>query len=278
MEYNIKRKISSLQQEVWAYYRTHRREMPWRKTKSTMKVTAYHILVSEVMLQQTQVPRIMGKFPAFIAQFPTLEALACASVAEVITAWQGLGYNRRALSLQKTAKIIVEEYEGVVPDDPEVLVTFPGIGPATAASIAVYAYNKPYWFIETNVRSVFLHHFFPKDGEVHDKELEPLIVAALDRERPREWHWALMDYGTMIKERYPNPNRKSRHYTKQSKFETSDRYIRGGILKKLTTEGEGTLASFATALDRPADRVKKCLAQLHDEGFITKVGERYTLV
>jgi len=205
--------------------------MPWREDHNP-----YWVVVSEVMLQQTQVSRVMEKFPEFVGRFNSFEILAQASPAEVITAWQGLGYNRRALNLHKLAKMVVEEYGGELPSDPSELVKLPGIGPGTAGSIAAFAFDAPVVFIETNIRRVFIHHFFEDREGVDDKELMPLIEDALDKEHPREWYYALMDYGTHLAKTVPNPNRRSKHHTRQSKFEGSDRQIRGAILRALVNE------------------------------------------
>ena len=193
------------------------------------------------MLQQTQIPRVLEKFPQFIDRLPTFQALAAATLEEVIAAWQGLGYNRRARFAREIAIKICNEYDGVLPSDPDVLITFPGIGPATAGSLSAFAYNKPVVFIETNIRRVFIHSFFDPnraEAKVHDNELYPLVKAALDYDNPREWYYALMDYGTMLAKQGENANRNSFHYTRQSAFEGSDRQIRGAILRALVQEGK----------------------------------------
>jgi len=224
-------KTRDFQDLIWDYYHDNARAMPWREDHNP-----YWVVVSEVMLQQTQVSRVMEKFPEFVGRFNSFEILAQASPAEVITAWQGLGYNRRALNLHKLAKMVVEEYGGELPSDPSELVKLPGIGPGTAGSIAAFAFDAPVVFIETNIRRVFIHHFFEDREGVDDKELMPLIEDALDKEHPREWYYALMDYGTHLAKTVPNPNRRSKHHTRQSKFEGSDRQIRGAILRALVNE------------------------------------------
>lgn len=224
-------KINELQELVWDYYRDNAREMPWREDPNP-----YWVVVSEVMLQQTQVSRVMEKFLEFVNRFGGFEELAQASPADVITAWQGLGYNRRALNLHKLANVVVEEYGGDLPSDPVDLVKLPGIGPGTAGSIAAFAFDAPVVFIETNIRRVFIHHFFEVREGVGDKEILPLVEAALDREAPREWYYALMDYGTHLAKSVPNPNRRSKHHVVQSKFEGSDRQIRGAILRALVNK------------------------------------------
>lgn len=258
---------------VLRFYCDYGRVLPWRENTDP-----YWILVSEVMLQQTQVPRVLIQFPKFIQKFPTLAALAGAPTSRVLSAWQGLGYNRRALYLKRTAEIIVEHYGGELPCDIEILKRFPGIGPNTAASIVAFAYNMPYPFIETNIRTVFLHHFFPKQEHVSDAQLLPFIAQTLDKKNPRRWYWALMDYGTYLKKTQGNAARRSRHYTKQSKFEGSRRQLRGQILrlllqhKKLTTKKILELTPSRTQCE-----VEIALGQFVGEGFVAKMGDVYGL-
>lgn len=186
------------------------------------------------MLQQTQTYRVEPKFEQFIATFSTFEMLAQATLAEVLSVWQGLGYNRRAKFLHQAAHIIVQKYDGILPDDPEILVELPGIGPATAASMTAFAYNKPTVFIETNIRAVFIHTFFPPDeSSIADKVLLNLIEQTVDLANPREWYYALMDYGVYLKKLHKNPSRRSKKHVKQGVFEGSARQIRGKIIKFL---------------------------------------------
>lgn len=216
---------------VYNYYNQKGRLFDWRSTNNP-----YYIWVSEVMLQQTQTERVKEKYVEFVKLFPTIEHLAQASFKEVLTVWQGLGYNRRAYALHESAQEIVAHYNGIVPDRPEILIKLKGIGAYTSCSIVTFAYNKPTIFIETNIRSVFIHTFFNNKEVIHDKNIIPLIEQTLDKNNPRKWYYALMDYGVMLKKNNPNPNRKSKHYAKQSKFEGSDRQIRSAILRFLLVE------------------------------------------
>jgi A/G-specific adenine glycosylase len=266
--------IPAFQRMVLTYYeQSGRHDMPWRHTTDP-----YQILVSEIMLQQTQVERVTVKYPAFIAAFPEFSALARAPLADILRVWQGMGYNRRAIALQKCAIRVVDEYGGTLPRNVETLATFPGIGHATASSIAAFAFNLPVVFIETNIRRVFIHHFFRDRESVRDDEILPLVEEALYRENPRVWYWALMDLGTALKKSVPNPNRRSVHYTRQSAFEGSDRRIRGLVLKLLVSRGKMTPSAVLRELGEDKDRVMKILAGLEDEGFIRKQGRRITLV
>jgi A/G-specific adenine glycosylase len=259
--------IREFQKTVLGYYRDHGRDLPWRKT-----VDPYRILVSEIMLQQTQVERVSVKFPAFIARFPDFGSLAEAPLPEVLLAWQGMGYNRRAVSLQRCARRVVEEFGGILPQDPEVLATFPGIGRATAASICAFAFNMPVVFIETNIRRVFIHYFSGDSKSVDDSEIIPWVKKTLYRKDPRTWYNALMDLGTDLKTTVGNPNRRSRHYTKQAAFEGSDREIRGSLLRILLAEKRLTEKAILQKFTDDEGRVIRILKDLEDEGFIVRSG------
>jgi A/G-specific adenine glycosylase len=266
------RAIALFRRIVLDHYRAFGRRMPWRETSDP-----YSVLVSEVMLQQTQVDRVRPKYEAFLEAFPDVESLTRATPADVLRAWQGLGYNRRALALQAAAARIAAEFGGQVPPDPEVLETLPGIGPATAAAIAAYAFDSPTVYIETNVRRVFLHFFFRDRTGVTDAELRPLVERALDRDHPREWYWALMDYGTMLARSTPNPNRRSAHHAVQSPFEGSARQLRGRILKVLLGTGPLEMEGLAAATGAEPARLSPALAQLRNEGFVAEDGPIYRI-
>ncbi|MBI4973413.1 A/G-specific adenine glycosylase [Candidatus Roizmanbacteria bacterium] len=249
-----------------------RRDFPWRNTTDP-----YHILVSEVMLQQTQVARALIKFPVFISQFSNFKELASASTKDVLQAWQGMGYNRRALYLKKIAEIIVDTYKGKFPDDPVILDSFPGIGEATASSIVAFAFNKPVVFIETNIRRVFIHLFFgDRKSKVGDKEIFPLIEKTLDKKNPREWYWALMDYGTYLGKTVDNPNKKSKHYSIQSKFEGSDRQVRGEILRILLKKSQ-TEKEIISVIKKDVNKTKKILTDLTKEQFVKIYRNKYCI-
>ncbi|WP_292519410.1 A/G-specific adenine glycosylase [Methanoculleus sp.] len=256
---------------ILSHFRAHGRDLPWRQTTDP-----YRILVSEIMLQQTQVERVAVKYSEFLARFPDFETLARAPKSEVLLAWQGMGYNRRAIALQRTAERVVEEYGGRLPADVETLATFPGIGKATAAAICAYAFNMPVVYIETNIRRVFIHFFFQDREGVRDDEILPLVERALHRENPREWYSALMDYGTVLKKRTANPNRRSASYTRQSRFEGSDRQVRGRLLALILKEGSVTEAEAAARTGEDPGRVRRILADLAREGFVAESEGTYT--
>ncbi|TVR02769.1 MAG: A/G-specific adenine glycosylase [Spirochaetaceae bacterium] len=245
--------------------------MPWRATSDP-----YHIVVSEFMLQQTQVSRVMQKFGPFLERFPDWSALASARLVEVLAQWQGLGYNRRAKFLHQCAHTVLERHNGALPADPNLLEGLPGIGRNTAGAVCAFAFNLPVVFIETNIRRVFLHFFFSDVDGVHDRELMPLIAAALDRDEPRRWYWALMDYGAMLKLHIANPNRRSVHYNRQSRFEGSRRQIRGALVRMFSDGDSRTLDRIQADLGGlHDDRLAGILDELVVEGFLLRSGERY---
>jgi A/G-specific adenine glycosylase len=223
-----RKSIKSFQEKILEYYKTHGRKMPWRETRDP-----YCILVSEIMLQQTQVSRVEEKYPAFIEAFPNFKALDKAPLAKVYGVWQGLGYNRRALALKKIARTVISDYKGVLPRTHDELCRLPGIGRATASSIMAFAFNLPSVFVETNIRTVFIHFFFKNRKQVADDEILEVAGQCLHKKNPRVWYWALMDYGTMLKKSGEDKNARSKHYKKQERFEGSRRQIRGRILKIL---------------------------------------------
>jgi A/G-specific adenine glycosylase len=251
------------------YEKTGRHDLPWRKTRDP-----YKILVSEVMLQQTQVSRVLVKYREFLAAYPTIEDLAGASLSDVLKVWSGLGYNRRGRFLQLAAQAVVERHKGKVPQDVMILESLPGIGAYTARAIATFAFNQPHAFIETNIRSVFLHHFFPKGRNVSDARLMPIIEAAIDRDDPRRWYWALMDYGVLLKQVYGNPSRRSKHHTRQAKFEGSMRQARGAILMYLHTHATATEKELCTATGIEIARIHAALFGLtKDKMLVREDGE-----
>lgn len=221
---------------VLGYYQANgRHDMQWRQPEADGSYNAYKILVSEIMLQQTQVSRVAEKYRAFVETFPTARDLAQASFPEVVALWVGLGYNRRAKYLHEAVRALAEVPE---PWSYDVLVAQKGIGPNTAAAILTYAYDAPYVFIETNIRTVIIHHYFSDAEVVSDKEvadvLQRLNEVALARATPRQWYWALMDYGSYLKAVHGNASRKSKSYKVQSKFNGSNRQLRGQIIRLLS--------------------------------------------
>ena len=258
---------------LYRYYRKEGRDLPWRNTENP-----YHILVSEVMLQQTQVERVLKKYNQFISAFPDYFSLGEASLKEVLLVWQGMGYNRRAVALKKTAETIVMKYGGETPNRVEDLTLLPGIGHATASAVIAFAFNEPAVFIETNIRRVLIHFFFRDRDRVRDADILPLVERTLDRKNPRDWYYALMDYGAMLKKRVPNPNKKSAHHQKQPPFAGSMRQLRGRVLKLLLDKPGATEQDISSQLKVEPEYVRECIHQLAGEGFIVKSGRRYQIV
>ncbi|HEY5806222.1 MAG TPA: hypothetical protein VIS56_02430 [Candidatus Saccharimonadales bacterium] len=259
---------------VWRYYRKHgRHNLPWRLPESDGSFNPYKVLVSEVMLQQTQVARVIPKYNQFLERFPSLAVLAGASLGDVLRAWNGLGYNRRAKFLWECAKRITAEYGGILPQTSAELVKLPGIGVNTAGAVLAYAFNQPVIFVETNIRTVFIYHFFASQQGVHDKQILDLLAKTLPN-NPREWYWALMDYGTHLKQTVGNLNSLSKHYAKQSRFEGSKRQIRGHVLR-LLGESPRTISELRAGISD--ERLSDVLADLAEEGFIAQTARTYQL-
>ncbi len=267
--------LQTFKKTIWDYYKKNRRDFRWRN-----ETTPYYVVVSEIMLQQTQAPRVVSKFDSFIAKFPDFQTLASAPQNEVLKEWQGLGYNRRGLNLKRLAETIITQHNGKLPKTPEELLELPGIGPGTVGSLLTFAFNIPHPFIETNIRSVFIHFFFNDKKDVNDKMLMPLITETLDRKNPREWYYALMDYGVMLKKLHKNPSRKSKHYTKQSSFKGSNRELRSLILKHVLENSGITLNQITKAIKHPLieknpQLLTENIADLQKEGFITLKNRGY---
>lgn len=260
-------KIRRFQKEVLTFYKKEGRNLPWRKTKNP-----YRILVSEMMLQQTQAGRVVPKYKEFIRRFPNPKVLASASLNDVFKLWQGLGYNRRAIYLKRASEEIVKA--GHFPRTLEELEGFSGIGPYTARAILVFALGERHVFIETNIRSVFTHYFFPRKHVVSDAEILPLIERTLPKKNTSEWYQALMDYGSMLKEKIPNPSRRSSHYSKQTPFRGSLRQKRGEALRFLSL-GVRSKQELEQILGR---KWQPIVAALMKEGFIEEKKGKYSLV
>jgi A/G-specific adenine glycosylase len=267
--------IISFQDIVWQHYEQNgRHDLPWRTPGNNGVYDPYKVLVSELMLQQTQVPRVIPKFIAFTEAYPSFEALAVAPLADVLKLWSGLGYNRRAKFLLQTAQLVKNQYDGKLPSAHTELIALPGVGHNTAGAIRAYAFNEPVVFVETNIRTVFIHHFFPGENKVHDNVLLPIIEASSPDDKTRTWYWALMDYGTHLKQTVGNVSKSSSAYVKQSTFKGSRRQIRGQVLR-LLAEGPYSFKQLeASIID---ERLESVLQDLLGEGFIERDGSHYQL-
>jgi A/G-specific adenine glycosylase len=263
--------VASFRARVWAHWREHgRHDLPWRLTADP-----YAILVSEVMLQQTQVSRVLPKYTEWMDQFPTIDSLAAAPLEAVLRAWQGLGYNRRAVALKRASEIVSAERGGVLPRDATALVALPGIGPATAAGVMAFAYGEPVPYLETNVRGVYIHEFFGDAEKVPDRDILPLLETTLDEGDPRQWFYALLDYGWWLKRTQPNPTRRSAHYARQSAFEGSRRQKRSRLLRSVMARPGTTADGLACDLDLSFGETTSLLESLASEGFLRREDERW---
>jgi A/G-specific adenine glycosylase len=265
-------RIRSFQKIIYGYYNAQGRDLPWRR-----RMNPYRVLVSEIMLQQTQVERVIVKYREFLAAFPDFPTLAKAPNAKLLKAWSGMGYNRRALSLKALAQKVMSEYRGKLPPDPKELVALPGIGKYTAGAVSAFAFNKPAVFMDTNIRRVYIHGFFQDRVNIHDEELVPLVEQTMDRMNPRKWYNALMDYGTMLKQKYVNSNRRSAHYVRQGTFENSNRQVRGKILKAIVAQSPLTSAQIMKTTGIKPERIQENLVQLTKEGFLIKTGRLFSI-
>lgn len=271
-----KKEIQQFQKIVFDYFTTSgRTHLPWRE-----KINPYKVWVSEVMLQQTQVDRVIPFFNNWMKHFPDIHTLANASQIDVLKYWKGLGYNSRALRMKKSTEEIVQKYNGIFPKEKSEIEKLPGIGPYTAGAIVAFAYNQSTVIIETNIRRVFIHHFFHDQENISDDAILELVEKTLPEKDFRMWYWALMDYGSHlgrtlnIAGKKYNPNVQSKHYNKQSKFIGSDRQIRGRILEILLQEknNEITLIKLQKGiieLTTDHERTQRILDQLVLENFIT---------
>jgi len=286
-----RQQIADFLETLWDFYaRSGRHDLPWRQAGPDGVLDPYKVMVSELMLQQTQVPRVIPKYHEFLERFPTVHDLAAAELGDVLRTWQGLGYNRRAKFLWQAAQAI--DVQGRFPDTLEGLVALPGIGPNTAGAILAYAYGRPVVFIETNVRTVYLYHFFPGETDVTDKAITELLTQTLfgeegkeqpDKmshlfagarrktaglspvEQPRDFYWALMDYGSHLKATVGNPNRASKHYAKQSAFHGSRRQVRGQVIRLLGIQAMPWDELRVAVAD---DRLEGVLHDLVAEGMV----------
>ncbi len=266
------RAIHAFRKKIYTFYDEKGRDLPWRK-----RVNPYRVLISEIMLQQTQVDRVIEKYGNFLKALPDFKTLASISTAQLLSLWSGLGYNRRALALRALAQQVMTNHKGRLPKTEQELLALPGIGTYTAGAVMAFAFNLPVVFMDTNIRRVYIHEFFHDREGIHDNELAPLVEQTLDRDEPSRWYNALMDYGSVLKRDQVNPNRRSAHYTRQSPFENSNRQVRGAIIKALVKHGPLSPTQIASRTELPSVRLKTCLAQLEQEGFVQKQGRQYRL-
>jgi A/G-specific adenine glycosylase len=267
-----RRAIVIFRQIISRHYERHRRSLPWRRTRNP-----YRILVSEIMLQQTQVERVLEKYALFVRTFPDFPSLAQAPLPDILTVWQGLGYNRRAIALRRIASAIVTDFHGRLPSSRAELMKLPGIGDYTASAILAFAFDQPSAFIETNIRRVFIHFFFNDRDSIDDSDILPILEQTLQGNDPREWYYALMDYGSMLGKKIPNPNRRSAHHKRQTRFQGSDRQARGMVLRTLLRGTALSKRELIAELGLGPQLVEENLVRLTREGFLKKEGRRYAI-
>lgn len=273
--YNKDMTIPTFQKLILDWYKENRRDMPWRNTTNP-----YKILVSEVMLQQTQVARVLPKYQEFLKAFPTLKDLAQTPDRKLLKIWRGLGYWKRALSLKQTAKRIQKEYKGKFPKDPKELEKLPGIGPYTAKALACFAFQNKDAFLDTNIRRVYLFFFFQKKKKVLDKQILSIAKKAVWKKNPQKWHSALFDYGAIVL-KDKNINKQSKHYTKQSKFKGSFRSFRTKVMRFLLDQPKQTATKNKLIRilkkEGSSNAPEKIFASLEKDDLIKKKGRSYSL-
>jgi A/G-specific adenine glycosylase len=257
---------------IRGYYQEHGRDLVWRKTDNP-----YCILVSEIMLQQTQVERVLKKYPEFIRAYPDFPSLAQAELRSVLKVWQGLGYNRRAQSLLECARIITRDFEGMLPADQKILESMPGIGHATASAILAFAFQKPVVFFETNIRTVYIHFFYSHEQTVADSQLAVIAQKTLDTQDPRSWYYGLMDFGVMLKKKYRNPGRKSAQYRIQDRFEGSNRQLRGIVIKALLYHEKLSKPELIEYTHHNRRDITRVLGQLIQEKMVREERGKYSI-
>ena len=265
-------RVRRFQQKIWRWYGSHRRDLPWRNTANP-----YRIVVSEIMLQQTQVHRVEPKYRTFLRQFPSWRRLARAELGEVLKVWQGLGYNRRAKALHRMAQEVLDRFKGRLPEFREELLSLPGIGDYTAAAIGAFVYQRVEPVIETNIRAVYLHEFCSPKERPTDQELLHYIVATADARNPREWFYALMDYGATLKRANRGIGQRSAHYQRQTPFRGSRREVRGFVIRLLTQRQTLSTRELKSRLPKRLGEVRGVLDELLVEGLIKRTAGRYSL-
>lgn len=261
-------KPEEFQQTVRNFYNNHGRKLPWRNTTNP-----YKIFVSEIMLQQTQAQRVVPKYHEWITTWPTFQALANADKAEVLQQWQGLGYNRRANYLYQSANTVVSEHDGRLPRKESDLLSLHGVGPYTAGALQAFCFNKPIVFVETNIRTVFIHHYFPNQDSIADKEIKERVQETLPSKNIREWYWGLMDYGHHLKQEVGNLNRQSETHQSQSTFKGSNRQLRSKLLQFILNNEPVSLEEIKRNIEPNTPRqksVKNNLKNLRDEELISR--------
>lgn len=262
-----KKQITSFQQKIFLWWSIHKRDLPWRRTHDP-----YRIMVSEVMLQQTQVLRVIPKYAEFIETFPTVFDLAISSPAQVLRVWKGMGYNRRALYLYKAANVIINEYRGIFPKSEQELAKLPGLGTYTARAILVFAYKQEVPLVDTNIRQIITHFFFndePQKESVIEEAARKLVPAG----KSWQWHQALMDYAA-LELRNKQINKYTNKQMNKIPFRESNRFYRGRIIDRLRESDiaqKKLIKELEKQYTKPAVFFRPIIAGLLKDGLIEKI-------
>lgn len=251
--------IIAFRRKILRFYKQHGRNLPWRQTTDPFRIT-----IAEIMLQQTQVERVIPKYEEWIARWPNWNALSLASNEQLLRGWSGLGYNRRALLLGKLAKAVMHDHAGVLPDSPAELETLPGIGPYTSRAILIFAFDRPLATIDTNIRRVLLREF-ELSASTAPAQLADFAFRVLSKRKSRDWHNALMDYSRLV---LPKQISAIRPVSRQSKFVGSARQVRGEIIRRLLRSQPADLRSICLALERTQAEVEKIAEKMANEGVV----------
>jgi len=260
--------VESFQSKILEFYQQNRRSFPWRMTTDR-----YAIMVSEVMLQQTQADRVACRFPLWLERFPDVQTLASASLREVLDAWSGLGYNSRGQRLHRAASMVVEQFEGEVPSDPARLIELPGIGAYTSRSIPVFADNLDLAAVDTNIRRVLIHELNLPES-ITPKALMEVAEEVLPKGRSRDWHNALMDYGAM---ELTSKKTGIAPLTRQSSFKGSRRWYRSALLRELLATGELSRESIEERYADCPHGIGSIVDSMVEEAMIEEYGEQRML-
>ena len=257
--------VVAFQKKVMNWWAENARDLPWRRDPSP-----YNVLVSEIMLQQTQVSRVVLKFDEFMKEFQTIESLAKTNIKHLLKVWSGLGYNRRAIWLKEAAKQIVER--GEFPQSVKELQELKGIGPYTSRSVLIFAFNKDLAAVDTNIRRILIASGFA-DETMSDRQLQPIAETVLLRGRSRDWHNALMDYGSLV---LTSSKTNISPVTKQSCYEGSSRQVRGAVIRALTASDEIELENLMGLLDCEANETEliKIINKLVSDGMVEIVSDQ----
>jgi A/G-specific adenine glycosylase len=276
--------VTRLHAEMLGWYAANARDLPWRRTTN-----AYAILVSEVMLQQTQVRRVIPRYFSFLERFPDLETLASSALKDVLEEWSGLGYNNRAERLRRCAQAVVSargpggagravsrpeatadpDGRAALPADLRSLQALPGLGPYTARAVLIFAQNADLAAVDANVRRVLTHELrLPHDLSV--PALQSVADAVLPPGRSRDWHNALMDYGALVlTSRATGIAARAR----QAPFAGSRRWWRSRVVRALLADGPQTAADLGSTLSLDDERLEELLNLLERDGIVERRGD-----